>query len=98
MRLQPATRALLKPSRTKSPTSNELRTIDRCGNSTTQSQAPDDGYMNVRNILHPSLFYYIPLYRTDMEQVNNIMQCIKTYCYIIHNNHENQYNIDMIQV
>jgi hypothetical protein len=24
---------------------------DRCGNSTTQSQAPDDGYINVRNIL-----------------------------------------------
>jgi hypothetical protein len=24
---------------------------DRCGNSTTQSQAPDDGYINVRNML-----------------------------------------------
>jgi len=24
---------------------------DRCGNSTAQSQAPDDGYINVRNIL-----------------------------------------------
>ena len=24
---------------------------DRCGNSTTQSQAPDDGYINVPNIL-----------------------------------------------
>ena len=24
---------------------------DRCGNSTTQSQAPDDGYVNVRNML-----------------------------------------------
>jgi len=24
---------------------------DRCGNSTTQSQAPDDGYINVRNVL-----------------------------------------------
>ena len=23
----------------------------RCGNSTTQSQAPDDGYINVRNLL-----------------------------------------------
>ena len=23
----------------------------RCGNSTTQSQAPDDGYINVRNML-----------------------------------------------
>ena len=24
---------------------------DRCGNSKAQSQAPDDGYINVRNIL-----------------------------------------------
>jgi len=24
---------------------------DHCGNSTTQSQAPDDGYINVRNML-----------------------------------------------
>jgi len=24
---------------------------DRCGNSTTQSQAPDDGYINVQNML-----------------------------------------------
>ena len=24
---------------------------DRCGTSTTQSQAPDDGYINVRNML-----------------------------------------------
>ena len=24
---------------------------DQCGNSTTQSQAPDDGYINVRNML-----------------------------------------------
>ena len=30
---------------------NELRTRDRCGNSSTQSQAPDDGYINVRNML-----------------------------------------------
>ena len=29
--LQPATRTLLKPSRTKSPTHNESRTKDRCG-------------------------------------------------------------------
>jgi len=25
--------------------------VDRCGNSTTQSQAPEDGYINVRNML-----------------------------------------------
>jgi len=24
---------------------------DRCGNSTAQSQAPDDGYINIRNML-----------------------------------------------
>ena len=26
---------------------------DQCGNSSTQSQAPDDGYINVRNMLSP---------------------------------------------
>ena len=31
-------------------TSNQEQ-IDRCGNSTAQSQAPDDGYINVRNML-----------------------------------------------
>jgi hypothetical protein len=25
---------------------------DQCGNSTAQSQAPDDGYINVQNMLH----------------------------------------------
>ena len=25
--------------------------FDRCGNSSTQSQAPEDGYINVRNML-----------------------------------------------
>jgi len=48
--LQPATRILIKPNRTKSPTHTETRT-KRCGNSTAQSQAPDDGYINVRNML-----------------------------------------------
>jgi len=81
---QPATRTPLKPSRTKSPTacntdttqtqphkiSNSLQhghhsnpaapnlqhttnreQNDPCGNSTAQSQAPDDGYINVRNML-----------------------------------------------
>ena len=38
-------------SRTKSPTHIEPRTHDQCGNSTAQSQAPDDGYINVRNML-----------------------------------------------
>jgi len=31
-------------------TSNQEQN-DRCGNSTAKSQAPDDGYINVRNIL-----------------------------------------------
>jgi len=31
-------------------TSNQEQ-YDQCGNSTAQSQAPDDGYINVRNML-----------------------------------------------
>ena len=31
--------------------SNTQRTENICGNSTAQSQAPDDGYINVRNML-----------------------------------------------
>ena len=31
---------------------------DRCGNSSTQSQAPDDGYINVRNMLSTYLITY----------------------------------------
>jgi len=31
-------------------------------------------------VLH-LIFYYIPLYLTDMEQVSNIMQCIKHLSY-----------------
>jgi len=49
--LQAATQTPLKPSPTKSPTHNETRKKDRCGNSTAQSQTPDDGYINVRNML-----------------------------------------------
>jgi len=40
------------------------------------------------HILHPSSFYYIPLYRTDMEQVSNVMQCIKHIVITYINNHE----------
>ena len=29
----------------------EAQQDDRCGNSSTQSQAPDDGYINIRNML-----------------------------------------------
>ena len=32
-------------------TSNQEQ-YDQCGNSTEQSQAPDDGYINVRNMLN----------------------------------------------
>ena len=49
--LQPATRALLKPSRTNLQHTKNREQNDRCGNSTTQSQALDDGYINVRNML-----------------------------------------------
>jgi hypothetical protein len=57
---------LLKHSRTKSPThhrhysnpaapnlqhTTNREQNDRCGNSTTKSQAPDDGYINARNML-----------------------------------------------
>jgi len=38
---------------------------DRSGNSTTQSQAPDDGYINIRNILST----YEVKYHTKWHQV-----------------------------
>jgi len=41
----------LQTNHTKTPIHNEPRTTRPCGNSTTQSQAPDDGYINVRNML-----------------------------------------------
>jgi len=50
-RHQPATRLPLQHNHTESPTHIEARTIDRCGNSTAQSHVPDDGYINVRNVL-----------------------------------------------
>jgi len=45
--LQPATWTLLKSSRTKSQHTTNREQKERCGNSTTQLQAPDDGYINV---------------------------------------------------
>jgi len=50
----PATRIPLQPSHTETPTHIKPRTIDQCGNSTEQSQAPDDGYIN---LLAPELFF-----------------------------------------
>ena len=40
-----------QPSHTKTPTHIETRTHDQCGDSIEKSQAPDDGCINVRNML-----------------------------------------------
>jgi len=38
-------------SHTETPTHMETRTHNQCGDTTKKSQAPDDGCINVRNIL-----------------------------------------------
>jgi hypothetical protein len=48
--LQLAKRNPPKTSRTKSSNTTNFEQ-DRCGNSSTQSQAPDNGYINFRNML-----------------------------------------------
>jgi len=50
-RLQPATRIPPQPSHTETPTHIETRTHNQCGVTTEKSQAPDDGCINVRNML-----------------------------------------------
>ena len=40
-----------KPAAPKLQHTTNWEQADRCGNSTTQSQAPEDGYINVRNML-----------------------------------------------
>jgi len=50
-RLQPATRILPQLSHTETPTHMETRTHDQCGDTIEKSQAPDDGCINVRNVL-----------------------------------------------
>ena len=50
-RLQPATRIPPQPSHTETPTHIETRTHDQCGDTIEKSQAPDDGYINDRNML-----------------------------------------------
>ena len=50
-RLQPATRIPPQPSHTETPTHIESRTHDQCGDTIEKSQAPDDGCINVRNML-----------------------------------------------
>ena len=57
-------------SHTGSPTHIETRTHDRCGDKIEKSQAPDDGRINVRNVL-------------SIEEVkyNLIASDIKLVCY-----------------
>ena len=40
-----------QPSHTETPTHIETRTHDQCGDTIETSQAPDDGYINARNML-----------------------------------------------
>jgi len=49
--LQPATRIPPQPNHTETPTHIETRTHDQCGDTRENSQAPSDGYINVRNML-----------------------------------------------
>ena len=49
--LQPATRIPPQPSHTKTPTHIETRTHDQRGDTIEKLQAPDDGRINVRNML-----------------------------------------------
>jgi hypothetical protein len=50
-KLKSATRILPQPSHTETPTHNETRTHDQCGDTIEKSQDPDDGCINVRNML-----------------------------------------------
>ena len=50
-RLQPTTRIPPQPSHTETPTHIETRTRDQCGDTIEKSQTPDDGCINVRNML-----------------------------------------------
>jgi len=40
-----------KPAAPKLQHTTNWEQCDRCGNSATESQVPDDGYINVRNML-----------------------------------------------
>jgi len=51
VKLKPATRVPPQPSHTETPTHIETRTHDECGDAIEKSQAPDDGYITVRNML-----------------------------------------------
>jgi len=43
--------SIVSPSHTETPTHIETRTHDQCSNTIEKSQAPDDGCINVRNML-----------------------------------------------
>jgi len=47
----PATRIPLQPNHTETPTHIETRTHNQFGDTIEKSQAPDDGYINVRKML-----------------------------------------------
>jgi len=49
--LQPATRIPSQPSHTETPTHIETRTHNQCGETIEKPQAPDNGRINVRNML-----------------------------------------------
>jgi len=48
---QPATRIPPQRSHTETPTHIETRTHNQCGDTIKKSQSPDDGCINVRNML-----------------------------------------------
>jgi len=48
---QPATRLPPQSSHTETPTHIETRTHNQCDDTIEKSQAPDDGRINVRNML-----------------------------------------------
>jgi len=49
--LQPATRIPPQPNHTETPTHIETRTHDQCCDTIEKSHSPDDGCINVRNML-----------------------------------------------
>ena len=51
LKLQPTTRIPPQPSHTETPTYIETRTHDQWGDTIEKPQAPDDGCINVRNML-----------------------------------------------
>ena len=50
-RLKSATRIPPQPSHTETPKHIEINTRNQCGDTTEKSQAPDDGCINIRNML-----------------------------------------------